>query len=72
MDTLKKLFPLSFKEKKSVGALIVNILIHILGDAVAGLIIGLIPIISILGGLIGLYFTVGIVLSVLDYLKVIK
>ena len=72
MDTLKKLFPLSFKEKKTVGALIVNILLHILGDAVAGIIIGILPILAILGGIVGLYFTVGIVLSILDYLKIIK
>lgn len=72
MDTLKKLFPLSFREKKGIGGLVVNILIHLLADLVAGLIIGLLPILGILGGLIGLYFTVGIVLSVLDYLKVLK
>lgn len=72
MDTLKKLFPLSFREKKGIGGLIVNILLHLLADLVAGLIIGLLPILGILGGLIGLYFTVGIVLSILDYLKVIK
>ena len=72
MDTLKKLFPLSFKPKKDLGALIVNILLHILGDAVAGVIIAIIPILGILGGLIGLYFTVGIVLSILDYLKILK
>lgn len=72
MDTLKKLFPLSFKAKNGIGGLIVNILIHIAFDIVAGLIIGLLPILSILGGLVGLYFTVGIVLSILDYLKIIK
>lgn len=72
METLKKIFPLSFKEKKSVGALIVNILLHVLGDAVAGVIIGILPILGILGGIVGLYFTAGIVLSILDYLKVIK
>lgn len=72
MATLKKLFPLAFKEKKTIGALIVNIILHILGNAVAGIIIALLPILGILGGLIGLYFTVGIVLSVLDYLKIIK
>ena len=72
MATLKKLFPLSFKEKNGVGGLIVNILIHVLADAVAGLIIAILPILGILGGLIGLYFTVGIVLSILDYLKIIK
>ena len=72
MDTLKKIFPLSFKAKNGIGGLIVNILIHIVFDIVAGLIIGLLPILSILGGLVGLYFTVGIVLSILDYLKIIK
>ena len=72
METLKKIFPLSFKEKKSVGALIVNILLHVLGGAVAGVIIGILPILGILGGIVELYFTAGIVLSVLDYLKVIK
>ena len=72
METLKKIFPLSFKEKKSVGALIVNILLHVLGDAVAGVIIGILPILGIFGGIVGLYFTAGIVLSILDYLKVIK
>ena len=59
MDTLKKLFPLAFKAKKDIGALIVNILIHIVADVVAGL-------------LIGLYFTVSVVLSILDYLKILK
>ncbi len=72
MATLKKLFPLAFKEKKTIGALIVNILIHVLADAVAGIIIAILPILGILGGLIGLYFTAGIVLSILDYLKIIK
>lgn len=79
MDTLKKLFPLSFKAKKDIGALIVNIIIHIVADVVAGLIIGLLsglPLIGwlfgIVGGLIGVYFTVGVVLSILDYLKILK
>lgn len=72
MDTLKKLFPLSFKEKNGIGGLIVNILIHLVADAIAGVIIWILPFIGFLGGLIGLYFTVGIVLSVLDYLKVLK
>ena len=72
MEILKKLFPLSFKEKNGLGGLIVNILIHILADVVAGIIIAILPILGILGGLIGLYFTVGIVLSILDYLKVLK
>jgi len=72
MATLKKIFPLAFKAKKDIGALIVNILIHVIADVVAGLIIGLLPILGILGGVIGLYFTVSVILSILDYLKIIK
>lgn len=79
MDTLKKLFPLAFKAKKDIGALIVNILIHIVADIVAGLLVGLLsglPLIGwafgLVGGLLGLYFTVSVVLSILDYLKILK
>ena len=72
MATLKKIFPLAFKAKKDIGALIVNILVHALADIVAGLIIGLLPILGILGGVIGLYFTASVILSILDYLKIIK
>ena len=72
MDILKKIFPLAFKKKDGIGGLIINILLHVLADAVAALIIWLLPILGFLGGLIGLYFTVGIVLSILDYFKVIK
>ena len=79
MATLKKFFPLAFKQKKTIGALIVNILVHVLADIVAGLVIGLLsglPLIGWLfglaGGLLGLYFTVSVILSILDYLKVLK
>ena len=79
METLKKLFPYSFKSKNDVGALIVNILIQFLICAVAGVLIGIcakLPIIGwiigIVGGLVDVYLVVGIVLSVLDYLKVLK
>ena len=72
METLKKLFPLSFKEKKNLGALIVNVLIYVLLDAAVGVICALVPVIGIIGGIVGLYFTVGILLSILDYFKVIK
>ncbi len=79
MDLLKKLFPLSFREKKDVGALIINILIHVVADVIAGLIIGLLSNIAIvgaiftaIGSLIGIYFTAGIVLSILHYIKVLK
>lgn len=79
METLKKIFPYSFKAKNSVGALIVNILIQFIICAVAGVLIGIcakLPligwIIGIVGGLVDVYLVVGIVLSILDYLKVLK
>lgn len=79
METLKKIFPYSFKAKNSVGALIVNILIQFIICAVAGVLIGIcakLPligwIIGIVGGLVDVYLIVGIVLSILDYLKVLK
>ena len=78
MDILKQIFPHAFKTK-DVNALIVNLLIYILIDVVCGVIIGLlvkIPIIGILftivGSLVGLYALVGIVLTILVYLKVIE
>lgn len=79
MDTIKKLFPFSFKEKKTVGELVVNIIIHALVGLVAGILIGLlsrIPVVGILvalvGGLVDIYITAGIVFSVLNYCKVVK
>ena len=79
METLKKIFPYSFKAKKDVSALVVNIIIQFLICAVAGVIIGIcakLPligwIIGIVGGLVDAYLIVGIVLSILDYLKIIK
>lgn len=79
MDILKKIFPYSFKAKKDIGALIVNIIIYLVFDVVAGVIIGLLsglPLIGwafgLVGSLLGLYVTVGLILSILDYFKVIK
>ena len=79
MDTLKKLFPLSFKYVKSVSDLVIGILIYLVAGIVGGVVIGitaLIPIVSILAGLVGglldLYVVAGIVILVLVYCKVIK
>ena len=87
MDMLKKFFPLSFKEKKDVAALVINLIIHlvvaIIGGAVialAGMLTGWIPVLGaiigwalgIVGTLVSAYCLVGGVLSVLDYLKVLK
>ena len=79
MEMLKKFFPFSFVEKKDVVALIINIVIQLVLGFVIGLVIGLcagIPVLGwingLLGGLVDLYFLVGIVLSCLDYFKILK
>ena len=79
METLKKYFPFSFKEKSEIGGLIVNILLYLAGAIVAGFVIGLfagIPVVNWIFGLLGalaeLYVAAGILLSVLDYLKKMK
>lgn len=79
MEMLKKIFPYAFVVKKDVAALVINILVHIVAGFVVGLVIGLlnfIPIVGLLLNIVGkiveLYLTVSLVLSVLDYFKVLK
>ena len=79
MDILKTIFPFSFTKKDDLAALIINILIHLVVGAVAGFLIGIlagIPIVGIIvglvGGLVDLYVLAGVVISVLDYCKVLK
>lgn len=79
MDMLKIYFPLAFAAKKDITALVINIIIHIVINAVAGVAIALlikIPLIGIIvstvGGLVSLYFLISLVLSILDYLKILK
>ena len=79
MDILKQLFPLSFGRKEGVGGLVVNIVIYLVVGIVASLCIGLVSwvplvgwLIGLVGGLVDLYVLVGIVLSVLDYMDVLK
>ena len=79
MDLLKAIFPFSFGAKKDVVALVVNILIYLVAGAVVGVVLGLLGRIPVLGllfrllsGLVGLYCLVGIVLSVLDFMNVLK
>ena len=79
METLKKIFPFSFKTKESVGSLIVNVIIYLIVGALAAVAIGILAkiplvgwIVGICGGLVDLYVVIGIVLSILDYLKVLK
>ena len=78
MDILKKLYSFAFKAVE-LQALIIALVVYVLIDVVCGVVIGFLaslPIIGIiftlLGSIIGLYALVGIVLSILVFLKVIK
>lgn len=79
MNMLKPFFPLVFVPKKDVLALVINIVLHIIADAIAGLVIailGSLPLIgwafTVVGSIVGLYFLVSLVLSILDYLNILK
>lgn len=78
MDTLKKFFPHAFKANE-LKEFIIALVIYVLIDVVCGFVIGLlanIPLIgmlfSILGAVVGLYALVGVVLSILVFVKVVK
>lgn len=78
MDLLKKVFPFSFGTA-DVAALVIRIIVYLLAGIVIVFvfsIVALIPIINILVGLVGavveLYILAGIVIAILDYLKVLK
>lgn len=87
METLMKIFPYSFKEKKDTAALVINILLHIAVSVGVGIIIAVLDLIlvfipligtivisllDIVGKVVGLYLLIGIVLSCLDYFRVLK
>jgi len=78
MDILKKYFPHAFKATE-LNAFIITLIIYILIDVVCGFVIGLlakIPVLGIifglLGSLVGLYALIGVVLSILVFVKVLK
>lgn len=78
MDLLKKFFPYSFRAN-DVSSLIITILVYIVADVICGFAIGLlsgIPLIGILiglvGSLLGIYFFAGIIIAVLNFLKLLK
>jgi len=80
MDMLKKFWPTPFKiEAKNVASFVVQLIIFVVVCAVAGILIGVlagIPIIgiifSIIGSLLELYSLIGIVLCILKFLDIIK
>lgn len=72
MDMLKKFFPYSFGAA-DVKALVIKVIIYLVVSAVGGFILGLLPLVGgILSWVLGLYCTVGWILAILDYLKVLK
>lgn len=79
MDMLKKFFPYSFGAK-DVSGLIIKIVVYLVVGLIVTLVCKLISLIPILGPIVAwfvgavvdLYVLVGIVLLVLDYLKVLK
>ena len=87
MDTLKKLFPLSFKFSKDVANLIVGIIVNLVLGLLVGVLIklatlltGWLPVIGkliawalgVVSSLIGIYVLAGIIILVLVFTKVIK
>lgn len=88
MDLIKKIWFYSFKvEKKNVSSLVVNLIVWVVAAFVAGIVLwlataltGWIPvvgwligvIVGIAGGVVELYSMIGIVLSILVFLDVLK
>ncbi|MBO5869859.1 MAG: hypothetical protein J6Q89_03825 [Clostridia bacterium] len=79
MGLLKTLWPYAFNQKKDIAALIISIVLQLVAAIIVGFIITIlakIPIVNIIvglvGGLIDLYFFVGIVLTLLNYFKILK
>lgn len=78
MDMAKKFFPHAFTAKE-LNSFIITLVIYILVDVVCGFVIGLlakIPLVGIvfsaIGAIVGLYALVGIVLTILVFIKVIQ
>lgn len=80
MDILRKIWPTPFKiQEKNVASLIIQLVIFLVICAVVGWLIGIlaaIPVLgiifSLIGGLMEIYSTVGIVLCVLKFLGIVK
>lgn len=80
MDMIKNIFPFSFNFKeKDTNGLIVSIIVYIvlmLLSGVAMWLLGFIPVVNILTGIIGwvieLYAIAGIVFAVLNFFNVLK
>ena len=78
MDMVKKYFPQAFKAN-DVKSLVIALLIYAVIAFVGGLILGIlgvIPVIgfiaNVIGWLLEIYCTVGIILAILAFLKIVK
>lgn len=80
MDMVKKFFPFSFNFKtKDTNGLVVSIIIYVVAMLLSGVamwLLGFIPVVNILTGIVGwiieVYCVAGIVLSVLKFFDVLK
>ena len=78
MDMIRKVFPYSLGAKE-VKELVIKILVYLVAGIIIGALIGVlakIPVLglifSLVGAIVDLYCFVGIILAVLDYMKVLK
>ena len=78
MDMIRKVFPYSLGAKE-VKELVIKILVYLVVGVIIGFLIGIlakIPVLGLIFSLVGavfdLYCFVGIILAVLDYMKVLK
>ena len=84
MDVLKKIFPLSWKLTSDTTNFVIGIIVYVLAGAIFGLVAGLanaifgwIPLLGgilawvlrVVGGVIGAYSIVGLILLILAYFK---
>lgn len=83
MDTLKKIFPVSFKYTDTTANLVIGILLYVVGMIIGGAVVGLaqwilsfIPVLvwllGVVGSCVSLYCVAGIVIQVLVFAKVLK
>lgn len=76
MDLLKALFPVSFNCKDEASKLVVGIIIYVVMAIIALTNLINLPLVGVicglLGGLLELYTTAGIVLAILVFCKVLK
>ena len=72
MDLIKKLFPYSFGASDVVG-LVIKILVYMVASAVICFVLSLIPLVGgIASWVVGTYCTIGWIVAILVFLKIVK